>query len=40
MLAEFAVREGIDSISINPDTILKATLNIQQVEKSLRKKRK
>lgn len=33
--AEFLVREGIDSISLNPDTVLKATLNIKRVEKTL-----
>ena len=38
-LAEFLVREGIDSISINPDTVLKASLNIIEVEKSLKKKK-
>jgi pyruvate,water dikinase len=34
---EFLAREGIDSISINPDTILKATLNIKAVEEKIRK---
>lgn len=38
--AEFLVREGIDSVSINPDTILKASLNILEVEKTLKKKKK
>lgn len=38
--AEFLVREGIDSVSINPDTILKASINISKVEKTLKKKRK
>lgn len=33
--AEFLVREGIDSISLNPDTVLKATIKIRQVEDSL-----
>ena len=37
--AEFLVREGIDSVSINPDTILKASLNILEVEKSLKKRK-
>ena len=30
--AEFLVKEGIDSISLNPDTVLKATLKIKAVE--------
>jgi pyruvate, water dikinase len=33
--AEFLVREGIDSISLNPDTVLKATVKIKEVEDSL-----
>jgi pyruvate, water dikinase len=33
--AEFLVREGIDSISLTPDAILKTTLSILEVEKSL-----
>jgi pyruvate,water dikinase len=33
--AEFLVRCGIDSISLNPDTVLKATEKILQVEKEL-----
>jgi pyruvate,water dikinase len=37
--AEFLVREGIDSISINPDTVLKASLRIKEVEKTLKRKR-
>lgn len=37
-LAEFLVREGIDSISLNPDTVLKATVNIQKVERSLKRR--
>lgn len=35
--AEFLVREGIDSISINPDTVLKATLSMKKFEDSLEK---
>ncbi len=35
--AEFLVREGIDSISLNPDTVLKATVNIKRVEKVLKR---
>lgn len=34
-LAEYLVRLGIDSISLNPDTVLKATRNILEVERSL-----
>jgi pyruvate,water dikinase len=30
--AEFLVEEGIDSISLNPDTVMKATLHIKEVE--------
>ncbi|MBL8034156.1 MAG: phosphoenolpyruvate synthase, partial [Leptospiraceae bacterium] len=33
--AEFLVREGINSISLNPDAVLKTTAHILQVEKSL-----
>lgn len=33
--AEFLVREGIDSISLNPDAVLKTTGRIAQLEKSL-----
>lgn len=33
--AEFLVREGIDSVSLNPDTVLKASVNIKKVEQSL-----
>ncbi len=33
--AEFLVREGIDSISLNPDTVLKTAIKIRDVEKSL-----
>jgi pyruvate, water dikinase len=36
--AEFLVKEGIDSISINPDTVLKATINIREVEDAMKKK--
>ncbi len=35
--AEFLVKEGIDSISLNPDTVLKATLNIKAVEEKIGK---
>jgi pyruvate,water dikinase len=38
--AEFLVREGIDSISLNPDTVLKASIKIRAVEDSIKKKKK
>ncbi len=34
-LAEYLVRLGIDSISLNPDTVVKATRNILEVERRL-----
>ena len=34
--AEMLVEAGIDSISLNPDAILKTTLKIVEVEKKLR----
>lgn len=34
-LAEFLVKEGIDSISLNPDTVLKTAVKIKEVESSL-----
>ena len=37
---EFLVKEGIDSISINPDTVLKANIHIKEVEDSLAKEKK
>lgn len=33
--AEFLVREGIDSISINPDTVMRATLTVIKTEESM-----
>lgn len=36
--AEFLVREGIDSISLNPDTVLKTTLRIVKAEQLKQKK--
>lgn len=33
--AQFLVREGIDSISLNPDTVIKTTLAIAQTEKKV-----
>ena len=34
-LAQFLVKEGIDSISLNPDTVLKTTLAIVETEKQV-----
>ncbi len=34
-IAEFLVELGIDSISLNPDSVLKTTMHILDVEKSL-----
>ncbi|MFH0952325.1 MAG: phosphoenolpyruvate synthase [Patescibacteria group bacterium] len=36
--AEFLVEEGIDSISLNPDTVIKTTVNVVKTEKRLKKK--
>jgi pyruvate,water dikinase len=33
--AQFLVEQGIDSISLNPDTILKTTMKILEMEKIL-----
>ncbi len=33
--ARFLVEEGIDSISLNPDSVLKTMLEVAKVEKSL-----
>jgi pyruvate,water dikinase len=33
--AEFLVKEGIDSISINPDSMMKITLKVLETEKEL-----
>jgi pyruvate,water dikinase len=38
-IAEFLVREGIDSISLNPDSVLKTTMAILEVERKLGKAR-
>ncbi len=35
--AEFLVGEGIDSISLNPDTVLKTTMAIVEKERSFEK---
>ncbi len=34
-LAEFLVKEGIDSISLNPDSVLKTAIKVKEVEDSL-----
>ena len=33
--AEFLVRQGIDSISLNPDAVLKTTVNVLEIERTL-----
>jgi pyruvate,water dikinase len=33
--AEFLVEQGIDSISLNPDTVIKTTIRIAEKEKQL-----
>ena len=38
--AEFLVKCGIDSVSLNPDTVIKATLAISQLEQKLHKRKK
>ena len=38
--AEFLVREGIDSISLQPDTVLKTSLRIKQTEDKLARKKR
>jgi pyruvate,water dikinase len=37
--AEFLVREGIDSISLQPDTVLKTSLSIKQVEDKMKRRK-
>ncbi|MFA5050917.1 MAG: phosphoenolpyruvate synthase [Patescibacteria group bacterium] len=37
--AEFLVKEGIDSISLNPDTVVKTTMDILKTEKNIKKKK-
>src|SRR3989337_1467033 len=37
--AAFLVREGIDSISLNPDSVLKITVRVLEMEKGLGKAR-
>jgi pyruvate,water dikinase len=34
-IAEYLIRLGIDSISLNPDAVLKTTLHVLEVEKLL-----
>jgi pyruvate,water dikinase len=34
--AEFLVEQGIDSISINPDTVMKITLKVLEKEKTMK----
>ena len=36
--AEFLVREGIDSISLNPDTVIKTRMRIAELEKKLERR--
>ncbi|MFA6198362.1 MAG: phosphoenolpyruvate synthase [Patescibacteria group bacterium] len=38
--ARYLVTEGIDSMSLNPDTVIRTTLDIIKLEKSLRRKKK
>ena len=37
--AQFLVKEGIDSISLNPDTVIKTMMAIKQTEAKLRRKK-
>jgi pyruvate, water dikinase len=34
-IAEFLVKQGIDSISLNPDSVMKITLKVLDTEKEL-----
>jgi pyruvate,water dikinase len=34
--AEFLVKEGIDSMSLNPDSVMKITLKVVEMEKRLK----
>ena len=38
--AQFLVREGIDTISLNPDTVIKTMLAINETEKQMKRKKK
>jgi pyruvate,water dikinase len=35
--AQFLVREGIDSISLSPDAVIRTTLKIAEMEKKIRR---
>ena len=35
--AEFLVTEGIDSVSLQPDTVLKTSISLKELEEKLRK---
>jgi pyruvate,water dikinase len=39
-VAEYLVRLGIDSISLNPDTVLKTTMRVLELEKALGRKKR
>jgi pyruvate,water dikinase len=39
-MAEFLVEIGIDSVSLNPDTVLKTTRHVLEVEKRLGRPRR
>ncbi len=36
-IAEFLVKQGIDSISLNPDSVIKVTLKVLETEKEMGK---
>jgi len=38
--AEFLVKEGIESMSLNPDTVIKTTLTVAKKEKQLKGREK
>ena len=38
--AQFLVKEGIDSISLNPDSVMKTTLKVIEMENKIRKRSK
>jgi pyruvate,water dikinase len=35
-IAEFLVRLGIDSISLNPDSVVRTTMHVLEIEKQMR----
>ena len=37
MIAQFLLEQGIDSISLNPDTVLKTTVAILEKERGLKR---